>query len=120
MDRESIVDFFKLDNRKTTLSLAFIGIGFVISLIYLWMLLFQKQLLGDRPHPIVLGLIAMISPLFGLGITYIYIFKAIPLTLIIVINILLMLQFLYWYYLACVMVYIRDKLFKNKEIEFYK
>jgi len=120
MDRESIVDFFKLDSRKTTFSLAFIGIGFVIALIYLWMLLFQKQLLGESPHPMVLGLIAMISPLFGLGITYIYIFKTIPLTLIIVINILLVLQFFYWYYLACVMVFITDKLFKNKEIELYR
>ena len=120
MERQSFVEFFRLDGRKTVLSFAFICIGFFTALIYLWMLLFHLPLLGESPNPIFFGMISMLSPLFGLSITYIYAFKTIPVALAVAINLLLVLQFFHWYYMACLAVYINDKLFKGNEVEFYK
>lgn len=120
MDRQSFVEFFRLDSRKTILAFAFICIGFLIALLYLQMLLFHSSILGEKPEPIFLGFISILSPLFGLSITYIYTFKTVPLTLAIAINLLIVLQFFHWYYMACLFVYINDKFFKGKEVKFYK
>lgn len=120
MDKQSFVEFFKLDGRKTLITFFFVVMGFFIALIYLWMVIFSSPLLGETPSLLMLGFISMVSPLFGLSITYIYTFKTIPLLLGIAINLLLVLQFLHWYYMACLFVYIQDKFFKGKEVEFYK
>jgi len=118
MDKQPIKEFFKLDSRKITVLVVFIIIGFVIALGYLSMLLFHSSILGENPSALLLGMIAILSPLFGLAITYLYVFKTIPITLAITINFLLVLQFAHWYYMSCMVVYIRDKFFKEKEWEF--
>jgi len=118
MDRQSFKEFFKLDSRKTAVLVVFILIGFAITLGYLSMFLFHSQIFGDSPSVFFLAMISILSPLFGLAITYLYVFKTIPITLAVAINFLLILQFLHWYYMACMVVYIRDKFFKGKDVDF--
>jgi hypothetical protein len=111
----NLVEFFKLDGRKTLLTLIFVIIGLAILLFFIWTLVSGKFLFGQRPNSILLGLISAFSPLFGVAIMYIYAFKTIPAYIFVLINILSILQFLHWYYLACLAAYIQDRFFKKEE-----
>lgn len=120
MSDYDLTEFFKLDGRKTMITLVFVIAGLAILLIFIWLLVLGKSLLGPRPNPIIFGMIAAFSPLFGISITYVYIFKTMPTPIFILVNLLSVVQFFHWYYLACFAAYIQDRFFNRAEMTFYQ
>lgn len=94
------------------------ALGFIITVFFIFSIVRGRSVFGSSPNPIILVLISIASPVFGMAIAYIQFHQSVPILIAAVVNLLSVFQFIYWYLLACTISYLNEKYLKREKFEF--